>query len=311
MRALSALWEAIAVAYACVDIGSNTTRLLVADADDGKLRELMTQRVYNELGDSLAEGATLSTHKVREMGSAVATQVRHARDCGAERISVLATAAIRQARNADALAEAVRAATDLPMRVLTGAEEAELSFVGATKTLGAPVSGRVAVVDVGGGSTEIAIGTVTGGVEWSESLRLGSGSLTEGYLRSDPPAVAEVHAIRQHVLGVFEGLEMPPVERAVAVGGSATSLRRLVGAELQHDLLERAIRILLTTEVAEVARRFELDSRRVRLLPAGILILETISNRLGLALTIGRGGLREGAIIEMMGAERSSASGGG
>jgi exopolyphosphatase/pppGpp-phosphohydrolase len=77
----------------------------------------------------------------------------------------------------------------------------------------------------------------------------------------------------------------------------------MVGAELQHDMLERGIRILMTTEVGEVAQRFELDSRRVRLLPAGILILETISDALRLPLTIGSGGLREGTIIEMIAAE--------
>ncbi len=291
------------MAYACIDIGSNTTRLLVAEADDGRLRELMTQRVYNELGDSLADGAALAAEKVRQIAATVATQVRHARESGAEQISVVATAAIRHAHNREQLVEAVWRDAGVAVRVLTAEEEARLSFVGATKTLGTPVQGRVAVVDVGGGSSEIAIGTVAGGMEWSESFRLGSGALTGSYVKSDPPNAAEVHAVRQHVLGVFEGLAMPPVQRAVAVGGSATSLRRMVGAELQHDMLERAIRILMTTEVGEVARRFELDSRRVRLLPAGILILETISDALRLPLTIGNGGLREGTIIEMIAAE--------
>ncbi|MGI8584910.1 MAG: hypothetical protein ACR2KY_00735, partial [Thermoleophilaceae bacterium] len=73
-----------------------------------------------------------------------------------------------------------------------------------------------------------------------------------------------------------------------------------VGAELAHDALERGVRILCTTEVNEVARRFELDARRVRLLPAGILVLEALSDTLGHPLTIGGGGLREGVIIEMV-----------
>jgi exopolyphosphatase/guanosine-5'-triphosphate,3'-diphosphate pyrophosphatase len=296
------------MAYACVDVGSNTTRLLVADNDDGRLRELMTQRVYNELGDSLSDGARLPEEKLRRIASAVATQVRHARERGADRVAVVATAAIRQAANSDELGAAVLADAGLPMRVLTTEEEARLSFVGATKTLGAPADGTVAVVDVGGGSTEIATGTVAAGMQWSESFRVGSGSLTEAYVRSDPPAAAEVHALREHVLGTFEDLAVPPVEHAVAVGGSATSLRRLVGAELHHDMLERGIRILMTTPVDEVARRFELDSRRVRLLPAGILLLETISDTLGLPLTIGGGGLREGTIIEMIAAEGTEAA---
>jgi exopolyphosphatase / guanosine-5'-triphosphate,3'-diphosphate pyrophosphatase len=294
------------VAFACVDIGSNTTRLLVADASEGRLRELMTQRVYNQLGESLGKRGSIPGDKVEETADTVATQARHAHEYGAHRVDVVATAAVRDAPNRDELVSAVEAGAGLPVRVLSGSEEARLSFVGATKALGAPVEGRVAVIDVGGGSTEIAIGAVAAGVEWSETFRVGSGFLTDSYVRSDPPAPAELDAVRQHVTGTLEGLEPPAVERVVAVGGSATSLRRMVGAELSHDALERGIRILCTTPIEEVARRFELDPRRVRLLPAGILVLETVGDTLGHALTIGGGGLREGVIIEMVAAAEAA-----
>ena len=109
----------------------------------------------------------------------------------------------------------------------------------------------------------------------------------------------ELNAVRQHASGCFEGLVTPPIERAVASGGSATALRRLAGAELSHDALERAIRVLATAPAAEVAERFELDIERVRLLPAGVLILEAITDSIGQALKIGNGGLREGCIIEL------------
>jgi exopolyphosphatase / guanosine-5'-triphosphate,3'-diphosphate pyrophosphatase len=297
------------MAFACVDIGSNTTRLLVADASEGRLRELMTQRVYNQLGESLGREGRIPDAKLEETADTVATQARHAHEFGAERVDVVATAAVRDAANRDELLSAVEAEAGLPVRVLSGDEEASLAFLGATKALGAPVEGRVAVVDVGGGSTEIAIGAVAGGVEWSETFRVGSGFLTDSYVLSDPPAPAQLDAVREHVSGVFEGLAPPAVERAVAVGGSATSLRRMVGAELAHDALERGIRILCTTPIDDVARRFELDPRRVRLLPAGILVLETVGDCLGHPLMIGGGGLREGVIIEMVAAaEAASAS---
>ncbi len=86
----------------------------------------------------------------------------------------------------------------------------------------------------------------------------------------------------------------------MAVGGTATSLRRLVGAELAHETLERGVRVLSVTPIAEVAERFELDPERVRLLPAGILVLEAVSDCLGLPLRIARGGLREGVILELV-----------
>ncbi len=288
------------MAYACIDVGSNTTRLLVADVEDGRLRELMSQRVFTRIGRGLAGGGKIPSPKIAETAEVVCTQVRHARDLGVKKIAVVGTAAIRQAKNGAKLVAAVEKETGLPMQVLSDEEEARLAFVGATKTLGAPVEGSVAVVDVGGGSTEIAVGTVAGGATWSASFRIGSGFLADSYLRSDPPSEQELKSVRQHVGGTFEGLAVPPVQSAVAVGGSATSLRRLVGGELEHETLERSIRILSTTPIDEVARRFELEPERVRLLPAGMLVLEEVSDRLELPLKIGRGGLREGVILDLL-----------
>ena len=298
-------WAAIPVA--CIDIGSNTIRLLVAEADSGRLRELMAQRAFTRIGRSLVGGNKIPAEKLAETADVVSTQARLARELGADPIEVVATAAIRDARNGSELAATVEASTGLQVRILTGDEEAHLSFVGATKMLGVPVEGTVAVVDVGGGSTEIALGTVAGGVTWSESFRVGSGFLADAYLHSDPPAIAELHAVRQHAAGVFEGLDMPPAASAVAVGGSATSLRRLVGASLEHETFERALRVLASTPIAEVARRFDLDPERVRLLPAGIVLFEELSDRLGLPIQIGKGGLREGVILELIGSDGEGA----
>lgn len=285
---------------ACIDVGSNTTRLLVADTAGGRLRELLTQRSFTRIGRSLSDGNRIPGKKIKETVKVISTQASLARQAGAEGISLVGTAAIREAKNGAALVEAARESTGLDMRVLSSKEEAELSFIGATKTLGAPVEGKVAVVDVGGGSTEIAVGTVAGGVSWSESFRVGSGFLSDAYLHSDPPSAGELHAVREHVAGVFEGLEVPEVQRAVAVGGSATSLRRVVGAELGYEALERSVRILAGARNAEIAARFELDPERVRLLPTGVLILEEITALLGQTLMIGNGGLREGVILGLL-----------
>ena len=289
------------MAYACIDVGSNTTRLLVAEVEDGRLRELMTQRVFTRIGKSLMKGGRIPPEKIAETAEVVCTQVRHAQELGAKKIVVVGTAAIRDAKNRKKLERAVLEEAGIAMQVLSGTEEARLSFLGATKALGAPVEGTVGVVDVGGGSTEIVIGTVAKGVSWSESFRIGSGFLTDSYVRSDPPSAKELQAVRQHVAGTFEGLEIPRPDSAVAVGGSATSLRRVVGAELEHETLERSVRILSSTPVDEVAARFELEPERVRLLPAGIIILEEVSDRLELPLKIGNGGLREGVILDLIG----------
>ena len=284
----------------CIDIGSNTTRLLVADAGADHLRELVTQRAFTRIGRSLPEGGRIPESKIAETAEVVATQARAAREVGAERVVAVATAAIRAAGNRQELCEAVEQAGGMPLTILSGEEEARLAFVGASRTLSTPVDGTLAVIDVGGGSTELAIGEPDGSVPWSGSFRIGSGFLADAYLQSDPPSVGELESVRSHVEGTFEGLAPPKADSAVAVGGTATSLRRLVGAELSYETLERGIRVLSLTPVAEVAQRFELDPERVRLLPAGILVLEALSKCLGLPLRIARGGLREGVLLEIV-----------
>jgi exopolyphosphatase / guanosine-5'-triphosphate,3'-diphosphate pyrophosphatase len=285
---------------ACIDIGSNTTRLLVADAGEGRLRELVAQRAFTRVGKSLRDGAVIPPEKIAEVAEVVRTQTAVATEVGAEQVVAVATAAIRTANNRDELVSAVEDAGGMELTVLSGEEEARLSFVGATRTMLEPPGGTVAVIDVGGGSSEIAIGEPDGAMAWSESFRIGSGFLADSYLRSDPPSAGELEKVRRHVDGTFEGLEPPPAVAAVAVGGTATSLRRLVGAELAHETLERGIRVLSSTPIAEVAERFELDAERVRLLPAGILILEAVSDLLALPLRIARGGLREGLLLELV-----------
>jgi exopolyphosphatase/guanosine-5'-triphosphate,3'-diphosphate pyrophosphatase len=172
---------------ACIDIGSNTTRLLVADAGDGRLRELVAQRAFTRIGKSLLDGGLIPPEKIAETADVVRTQTSVAREVGAEHIVAVATAAIRNARNRDALVGAVAEAGGLELSILSGEEEARLSFVGATRTLLDAPDGTVAVIDVGGGSSEIAIGEPDGEMTWSESFRIGSGFLADAYLRSDPP----------------------------------------------------------------------------------------------------------------------------
>ena len=283
----------------CIDIGSNTTRLLVAEAGHGTLRELTAERVFTCIRKSLDDGGRIPPDKVVETVRVVASQGRRARDLGATAIVAVATAAIRDAPNRAELERGVEDALGVPLRVISEEEEARLSFVGATRTLSDLGTGTVAVVDVGGGSTEIAVGSPDGRVEWWRSLAIGSGVLADRHLRSDPPTAEEVAAVRRQVAVAFNGLTAPKVESAVAVGGTATSLARVLGVGLDHDTLERGIALLSQAPIAALANRLSLDPERVRLLPAGILVLQAISDRLG-PLQIARGGLREGVLLEQL-----------
>src|SRR5215211_3877190 len=279
---------------AAIDIGSNTTRVLVAEPQKGQLRTVMEQRAYTRIGKDAKRGGDITAEKVAEVAEVVATQVRLAEELGAEAIRTVATAAIRESTNRDDVAAEIGRVAGVSVDVLSDEEEGRLAFIGATKALGHPVDGDIAVVDVGGGSSEIVSGTVAGGVSDIRSFKIGSGSLAEDHLVNDPPSASEIRSLRDAIGDFFEDVEVPQPDQAVAVGGSATSLRKLVGASLEYETLERAVRVLSGEPISDVARRFELDPRRVHILPAGVLLLEKLSELLGQPLQIGKGGLREG-----------------
>jgi exopolyphosphatase/guanosine-5'-triphosphate,3'-diphosphate pyrophosphatase len=293
---------------AAIDIGSNTTRLLVAEPVDGQLKKVMEQRAYTRINKAIRDSGAIPGEKAEEVAEVVATQVRLARELGAETIRAVATAAVREASNGAAVAEQIGKGAGVPVEILSEQEEGRLSFIGATKTLGHPVDGPVGVVDVGGGSTEVILGTVAGGVQEVRSWRVGSGVLADELISSDPPSAAEIRKVRDRIDDIFAGVEIEQPAQAVAVGGSATSLRRLVGAVLEYETLERGVRVLCGDPAAEVARRFELDPERVRILATGVLLLEKLSELLGQPLQIGKGGLREGVILDQLNGNANGSS---
>jgi exopolyphosphatase/guanosine-5'-triphosphate,3'-diphosphate pyrophosphatase len=264
------------------------------------LKKVMEQRAYTRINKALDDDGAIRSKKVDEVCDVVATQVRLAKELGAKEIRAVATAAVREASNGDDVAAAIGEAAGIPVEVLSDEEEGRLSFIGATKTLGHPVEGRVGVVDVGGGSSEVILGTVPGGAEEVRSWRVGSGVLADELISSDPPSAAEIRKVRDRIDDIFAGVEIEHPTQAVAVGGSATSLRRLVGAVLEYETLERGVRVLCGDPAADVARRFELDPERVRILTTGVLLLEKISELLGQPLQIGKGGLREGVVLDLL-----------
>src|SRR4051812_4303036 len=161
----------------CIDIGSNTTRVLVAEADGGRLREMLQRRAFTRIGRGVKPGAEIPRGKIQEVAEVVASHRALAEQVGARPLRTVATAAIRGCANQEEFVDVMRDVGGVEVDVLDGPEEARLAFVGATRTLGQPLEGVVGVVDVGGGSTELAVGTLAGGVTWSESFRLGSGHL--------------------------------------------------------------------------------------------------------------------------------------
>jgi exopolyphosphatase / guanosine-5'-triphosphate,3'-diphosphate pyrophosphatase len=281
---------------ACVDIGTNTTRLLVAERDGARLREVVAVRRFLPLVPG-ADGA-IPAAAVADLARVVAAHVRLARRHAVDEVRVVGTAAVRGASNCDDLCEAVRRAAGVPVEVLTGEEEAGLAFAGALATLAEPPAGPIGVIDVGGGSSELVTGTARDGVSWWTSLPLGSGTLAERHLRSDPPALDELAAVRADIDVALTDVRPPATEMVLAVGGSATTLAAASGGELVPATIARILAVLLAEPAGEAAKRLGLPVERVRLLPAGLLALEATWGAFGQApLRIALGGLREGVVL--------------
>jgi exopolyphosphatase/guanosine-5'-triphosphate,3'-diphosphate pyrophosphatase len=283
---------------ACVDIGSNTTRLLVADCDGEVLRAVHEERAFTRIGAAVAAGDTIPRAKRAEVIAVVAGQLAVARAHGAERVRAVATAAIRRASDGVEFVRAIRAETGLEVEILSDREEARLAFVGAAGTLAEAWPEPLGVLDVGGGSSEVVVGEAPRTIVWWASVSLGSGTLAARHFASDPPTAAELRSARAEVRAALDRLEAPRPAHTVAVGGSATSLSRLAGESLDPDALGAALALLSSAPAEVIAQRYAIDPQRARLLPAGLLILEGLGRSLGGTISVGRGGIREGVLLE-------------
>jgi exopolyphosphatase/guanosine-5'-triphosphate,3'-diphosphate pyrophosphatase len=293
---------------ACIDIGSNTTRLLVAELDgspagleSGGLRTITAARAFTAIGAALHADGSLPAAKIAEVADVVAEQAKAARLQGARAIRAVATAAIRAATNRADLVAAIARVAGIEIEILSGEQEARLAFIGALASLPRPPLGKVAVVDVGGGSTELVVGTHAAGPGWSTSLRVGSSSLTAACVRHDPPSASCLAALERETAAAFAGLAPPSVGLALAVGGSATTLLSLDGDQVDPDSLALLLAEFTAEPVLPTAVRLGLHPDRTRLLPAGIMLLRRASELLDRPLRIARGGLREGVVLGLLG----------
>ena len=282
----------------CIDIGSNTTRLLVAECDASGLEAVHQERAFTRIGHELLEHGALSSAKIAEVVAVVDAQRQTAQARGVTSLRAVATEAIRSAGNGGALVAAIAHATGIEVEVLSAEEEARLAFVGAAGTLPDDLVGELGVVDVGGGSSELVVGVAPRTVRWWASVPIGSATLTHAHLHSDPPTAAELAEARDAVRTALAAFDTPPPGAALAVGGSATSLARVAGEALDARALEGALAMLRAAPASEIAARFAIDPQRARLLPGGVLVLAGAARAFGTALRVGRGGIREGVLLE-------------
>lgn len=210
---------------AVIDIGTNSTRMMIADAEGSKVEEIFRESRVTRLGRGVDHSRQLSAEGIEAVCEAIASYMLQIKAEEAETMMVIATSAVRDAENGEAFVAELRERFALQARVIGGDQEANLTYLGS-------ISGRgdnenLLVIDIGGGSTEIIVGQGDHPV-FHTSLQAGVVRHTERLLAGDPPSSAELEALAKDigklVASAFEGVDLPKIDRAIAVAGTASTL---------------------------------------------------------------------------------------
>ena len=277
-----------------IDCGTNSIRLLVADVDDaGTLSEIDRRMEIVRLGQGVDRTGRIAPEALERTLAAVREYAAICTELGAERIRFVATSASRDAENRADFVDGVRAAIGVEPEVVEGEEEARLSFRGATSVLAGRYPGPFLVVDIGGGSTELVLGTTS--VVAATSMDVGSVRLTERHLHDDPPTPEQVAAASRDVVAALDAAaRVVPLGRAatlVGLAGSVTSVtahaldldaydrRAIDGSLLPVNTVLRSCRELLTMSRTKRARLPFLHPGRVDVIGAGALIWSDVISR--------------------------------
>ncbi|MFF8102431.1 Ppx/GppA family phosphatase [Streptomyces sp. NPDC016640] len=299
-----------------LDVGSNTVHLLVVDAHPGACpRPAHSHKAELRLAQLLDDSGAIGSDGVERLVSVIHEALRAAEDKGVEELLPFATSAVREAGNADDVLTRVRTETGVELQVLSGAEEARLTFLAARRWYGWS-AGKLLVVDIGGGSLEIAYG-MDEEPDAAVSLPLGAGRLTAGWLPGDPPEGEDVRALRRHVrteiartVGEFSRLGGP--DHVVATSKTFKQLARIAGAarsveglyvqrELKRESLQAWVPRLAAMTAAERAELPGVSEARAGQLLAGALVAEGAMDLFGVErLEICPWALREGVILRRL-----------
>jgi exopolyphosphatase/guanosine-5'-triphosphate,3'-diphosphate pyrophosphatase len=297
------------VRRAAIDIGTNSVRLLVADVENGRVTPLLQRMEITRLGEGLAHSPILAPQAIGRTVRAVREFAERAGALGAESLVVFGTSALREARNRATLERDLK---PLRVRVLTGEQEAELSFFGALAGL-PELQGRILVLDIGGGSTELTLGTRER-IESRVSLPLGAVRMTERFIRSDPAAEVELEALSRtaaSILGPYRRAFSRP-DVAVGVGGTATTLvavdqalepydpARVHGTRLTQQKVTSMARGLCAMPLALRRRLPGLQPQRADIICAGAVLLATLLRELEIPeLVVSESDLLWGALLRL------------
>lgn len=300
--------------FASIDVGTNSVLLLVAEqGPDGRFHAVQERAEITRLGKGVDQSKRLLPEAISGTVAVVAGFAREARALGAQGLVISATSAARDAANGREFLEAVKAEAGVEPQILSGDEEARLSFASAHADFGG--QGPLVVLDIGGGSTEFIFGSAAGAVEFKHSFQVGSVRLTERFVRGDPPPAAELEAVSKHLVETFSTLPAPPPGATlVAVAGTATTVLAVArgiepydagavhGARMPFGEVLATARRLAAAPLAERRALKGLQPKRADVIVAGALILAEAMTRLGASeVVISDRGLRWGLLVDRFG----------
>lgn len=302
---------------AAIDIGTNTVLLLVAEVKGSALTPLLEMQAIPRLGRQVDESGNLGESGISNVISVIRRYKEAIRSgFGDVPVIVTATSAVRDAANRDDFIRSVKGETGYSVRILSGPEEAEWTFSGALAPLDLSPDQEILVVDIGGGSTELAAGK-SGALKQYVSIDMGSVRFTERYLKNDPPSSSDITECRQAIRDKLDkdGFRVPPATRLAGVAGTVTTLAALcygltdlraiqasqfsIGAGQLKKIIADIIPLKSST-ILEMNPGI-LKGREDVIL-AGLLILEGVMDHYGFSdLIVSTGGIRHGALLKAMG----------
>ena len=274
---------------AAVDLGTNSTRLLVADVDGERLDEVVRRLTITRLGEGVDERRRLLPVPIARVRNCLAEYRRELEEHDATRTLAIATSAVRDAENGEAFLGEIEWSYGFETRLLDGAEEAALMYRGVSA--GRPtLDGGTLIVDIGGGSTELVLGS-NGAPEASTSLDVGCVRLTERFLASDPPTEGELEAAAEHVRPLLPEYE---ARAAIGVAGTVTTLaaldlgltlydpERTHGHRISRAAVERELERLAAMPLRERLEVPGLEPGRAPVIVAGLVVLREVLDAYGL-----------------------------
>jgi exopolyphosphatase/guanosine-5'-triphosphate,3'-diphosphate pyrophosphatase len=285
---------------AAIDIGTNTTLLLVAEKDDrGALRAVREEATITRLGEGVDVARKLAPAAVERTNACLSRYAEIVRELGVGRTAVVGTSAMRDAGGGEEVRAKVRELFGVEARTISGEEEARLTFAGALSGLELPAgpAGQVTVFDIGGGSTEIVVGSASGGVRASHSFDVGSVRLTERHVRSDPPAPGELAAVARAVAEAFATDDVWSAASGrgplVGIAGTVTTLAavslelepydgtRVHGMTMSKADVRAVVDRLAALPLAERKKIRGLEPKRADVIVAGGYVALGVLERLG------------------------------